>query len=951
MKRKVKNLIFIVVIILSTLLLGIFGAMWLSKNVMELYFQEADVEFESIKKFSNENKEVAKFAIEYSSKVYENATKNFAFLLRDRINDNNITRDELLELSKNVKVDNIIILDRNGKVVCTAIDTDIDFADSKYEVLKKVFNDKNKSTILTLKNNGVTDYYFAAKINDNLQTIVYCDGRNVEGDSEYILSWKNLLLDKNLSNVSNYFILEKNTEKILYNSNEAYIGENIVNNKDLIETEKFKLVEIFDKFGFAKKYSLENADLVTFIYIDEFFKKTAVFIFFTMISFLLCITFLTIYSVIVSEEANLVKEGFKDSYDADEYEKTRKKKIVIITFTIMAVMSFVLLFFNSIYKISLADESTSFYYNKLRNFAERSNINIKYLEEMYDNYCRINNDLICEVLSNHSTDINRENLNRMANGLGLKEIRMLDLNGETICTSNGLDKYKLSKNKEDGSYKCWDLLNEDGFIMLPISYDVKGNPYQYACSTLRDNQHNVSGILMTKYDMNSKLKVVEKLDWYVYSQNALEEEKVFYFMVDKNTNEVISALDEELIGQNVSTGRLPIEVTQGGYEGFLRYEGDKLFGKTLQIDKIVTGVFISLKFINNITIFYILIFILVVIGFLVLYMCFVLKHSKGYSVEVVNLDVDNTKKFAVNRMFVPQWSNITGTQKISLVLSYMFVLLMIFFSIILLFGEKIFGKDSIINYIINGSWHHSLNVLAFSKSVLIISCILLVALVINLLLDILSRSFDARGVTLCKLLSNFVRYAAIFVALYQSLILIGVDAKTLLASAGILSLIVGLGVNKLVQEVVAGLFIIFEGAIQVGDTITIGGFTGIIVEIGIRNTKIISIDGNVMIMSNSHLDSVVNHSTAKTLIVYDYKIPKNISLDECDAFFNSKIDYLKEKLGSIVKDIKYDGIVGYEVDTYTIRFSISCIEESKAKIEYRVDSEMKLLIDELSKKI
>lgn len=52
---------------------------------------------------------------------------------------------------------------------------------------------------------------------------------------------------------------------------------------------------------------------------------------------------------------------------------------------------------------------------------------------------------------------------------------------------------------------------------------------------------------------------------------------------------------------------------------------------------------------------------------------------------------------------------------------------------------------------------------------------------------------------MCRLLSNFVKYFSVIGFLYYCLALFGIDTATLLASAGILTLVVGLGAQTLVS--------------------------------------------------------------------------------------------------------------------------------------------------------
>ena len=67
-----------------------------------------------------------------------------------------------------------------------------------------------------------------------------------------------------------------------------------------------------------------------------------------------------------------------------------------------------------------------------------------------------------------------------------------------------------------------------------------------------------------------------------------------------------------------------------------------------------------------------------------------------------------------------------------------------------------------------------------------------------------------RGATIVKLINNFIKYLVVIIAFFLILGAWGVDTRTLIASAGILSLIIGLGAQSLISDIIAGVFIVFE---------------------------------------------------------------------------------------------------------------------------------------------
>lgn len=102
----------------------------------------------------------------------------------------------------------------------------------------------------------------------------------------------------------------------------------------------------------------------------------------------------------------------------------------------------------------------------------------------------------------------------------------------------------------------------------------------------------------------------------------------------------------------------------------------------------------------------------------------------------------------------------------------------------------------------------------------------------------------------------------------------------ILAGIGILGLIVGLGAQPLIADVIAGLFIVFEKVFDVGDIIVVDGFRGTVKEIGIRTTQIVDVGGNVKIINNSDLKTIINMTNQLSLAICDLNIEYGESLKE-----------------------------------------------------------------------
>lgn len=137
------------------------------------------------------------------------------------------------------------------------------------------------------------------------------------------------------------------------------------------------------------------------------------------------------------------------------------------------------------------------------------------------------------------------------------------------------------------------------------------------------------------------------------------------------------------------------------------------------------------------------------------------------------------------------------------------------------FGDAIFGEGSVFQNTVSSSGTLQTfygKIPALIRSVQIVTIAILASVVIRFVLGRLFRN-SKRGLTIVRLINSFLTWVIAIVAVLLILGAWGVDTGTLLASAGILSLIIGLGAQSLIADIIAGLFIVVEGEYQIGDII------------------------------------------------------------------------------------------------------------------------------------
>ena len=263
------------------------------------------------------------------------------------------------------------------------------------------------------------------------------------------------------------------------------------------------------------------------------------------------------------------------------------------------------------------------------------------------------------------------------------------------------------------------------------------------------------------------------------------------------------------------------------------------------------------------------------------------------------------------------------------------------------FTNQLFGEDSVFNKAVSGN--NFVNLLYQKIPTLIRSVqIVTIAVLLSLLLRFIMRKGFARSnraKTIVNLLESFVKWVIAIVAIMMVLHAWGVDTATLLASAGILTLIVGLGAESLVADIVAGIFMVFEGEFQVGDIVIINDWRGTVQEIGIRTTKIVDAGGNINIVNNSQITTVVNQTQEISQASVTVGVEYGESLPRVEIVIRENLETIKEHIPAIIEGPYYKGVSALGASSVDLLFIAKCREEDIFQVQRDMNRELKLLFD------
>lgn len=137
-----------------------------------------------------------------------------------------------------------------------------------------------------------------------------------------------------------------------------------------------------------------------------------------------------------------------------------------------------------------------------------------------------------------------------------------------------------------------------------------------------------------------------------------------------------------------------------------------------------------------------------------------------------------------------------------------------------------------------------------------------------------------RSQTLGSVLSNFITWTVVLVAVSSVLSELGVAVGALVAGAGILGAAVGFGAQSLVRDLISGLFIVFEDQYGVGDSVDLGQANGVVESVGLRVTQVRDVSGVLWYVRNGEVVRVGNQSQGWSRVVLDIPIAYSAPTDK-----------------------------------------------------------------------
>ncbi len=179
---------------------------------------------------------------------------------------------------------------------------------------------------------------------------------------------------------------------------------------------------------------------------------------------------------------------------------------------------------------------------------------------------------------------------------------------------------------------------------------------------------------------------------------------------------------------------------------------------------------------------------------------------------------------------------------------------------------------------------------------------------------------------------------------------LGVDIAPLLAGAGVLGLAVGFGSQKLVQDVITGVFILLEDQIAVGDVVNVGDKGGVVEAVSIRTVRLRDLAGTVHTIPFSAITIVSNLTKDFSYYVMDVGVAYREDVDQVMQVLRDLGAEMREdgEFGAkILEPLEILGVDAFADSAVVLKARIKTVPSKQWWVGREFNRRMKIRFDEL----
>ena len=454
----------------------------------------------------------------------------------------------------------------------------------------------------------------------------------------------------------------------------------------------------------------------------------------------------------------------------------------------------------------------------------------------YVNYYLNRAKMLAAFLTEHPDYQTHASLADLSRTVKTDYLMRFDSSGQELIASNSYTGFSVGKNLSE-EYEA--VLMGYPYIVVGPSKDPYTSQMQLGAAILMtDADGQPDGFLLAVYNAGQLDAEIKWMSPENTVNRAVVPNGYFAAIINDNDGRFTAHTDPNMIGQKADDVLDNYE--SGSFEGFSDYKG-KYMCVSASSDGEKTIMFMLAEHgTDYIRTNSLLIGFALLVGLVLLY----------YSVSdaLIALVESKPRPDANNNMRAPILIFPDGYS--------VFLTLFAFFVMVAYFNNW----WTSFNYVFQGNWSKGVHLFSIWAAMFVVAITLCISYLARTVLNYFEKRFSYQSKTIARLVKSLVSYSVVIFLFFRILDMFGVNTKALLASAGVVSIAVGMGAQSMASDLLAGFFMMLEGSVHVGDRVAVSNVTGNVTDMGIRTTKITDDDGNVTILTNSKVSPICNMS-------------------------------------------------------------------------------------------
>ena len=970
-KLKRKTIAAVLAAALCLLLLG--GYLVLMQNHLSLEQQRQDTEQKMVqlRELIASSEVSAEQVRQTYDDIYKSKASSLAFLIRQKV-DPELNRPIMETYRKLLDVDNVFVLDKSGIIIYQARPAGVDFTRARFNQLRTVFRDADPSDAFQVDAGDTHMRYYGAWVTPYVMAVVAQDPAELNEMVADTASWESMLGGVSVGLNGYAFAVSAKDYTFLYHPDETLIGLDALDagiNVEDLDDGNCAWMTVNGEDLYCGVVRADDAYVLCAVSRGEINSANAITVIIVLFVFFTVITLVVLYAILLLQEERRAGSAEGDWKAMGGWRFNKKVGRKIATVSVVGLVSILVIsyYMQTLFSMSRASVTNAQRLEEIDTDLTRNSRKVDQLTARYNKSYISKGQVAAYILNQRPDLLTRDAVTRMSRALGVEYTYVFDKNGDLVVTDSPYTGFALSDDPSEQSYAFRSLLQGVPYLVQEAQMDDVGVYRQYVGVTIRDETDNANGFVQISVLPELLEGAVEQMGLDTILQNVHVGVNGFAYAVDRDTKNFVYYPDERYIGRSALEQGMEEAQFQDGDSGYVKLGLDKYYAAAMETDDAfiyvarpaaeLSGdrVLISLSSVGA---------SMLCLGLVWLLLCFertgaaeegapgkkaaAAKGKRARMVDVVMPDGSVKKTESAFSRWSNEtmgWGEMTPEQKTTFVMKLLLGVLALFIVVAVVNKDAAFTSTSVFRYVLDGTWTRGVNVFAITANIMILCVVSVVSMALRFILKLLSRSMSARGETVVRLINNLVKYVSVIVALYFCFAMFGVDTATLLASAGILSLVIGLGAQDLVKDIVAGLFIIFEGEFRVGDIVTIGDWRGTVVEIGVRTTKIEEPGKNIKIINNSAISNVINMTRKESFAACDIGIEYGESLERVEAILKEELPNVRKHLPKITDGPFYKGVAELADSGVVIKIVAQCAEGDRIQMVRDLNREMKLIFD------